>query len=137
MQGTGACTTQTLGQGPILEPLDSSTHGTLTKTPLLVNAHTGVHATVVSTSLNNNHQLCWAVLWKWILYVVHGFYFMGGHPKSTLQTWFKSIQTESQKVNFISIDISKLKRNYTKTFLMGLDIFFIFMLFYLQFFDNA
>lgn len=56
---------------------------------------------------------------------------MGGYPKSTLQIQFKSIQTKSQKVNFIFIDVSKLERKCTKTFKMGLEIFFYaFQIFY-------
>lgn len=56
---------------------------------------------------------------------------MGGYPKSTLQIQFKSIQNKSQKVNFIFIDVSKLERKYSKTFKMGLEIFF--MLLFLDF----
>lgn len=55
--------------------------------------------------------------------MVHSLYLMASYPKSTLQIQFKSIQTKSQKINFIFIEVSKLERKCTKTFKMGLERF--------------
>lgn len=53
---------------------------------------------------------------------------MQSHPKSTLQIWFKSIQTKSQSIHFIFIDISKLKRKYTKTRFNGMRFLYAFII---------